>query len=459
MNTTATIADADHQTAATVAAPAVNTARKPSAKTAKTSTAYRPTGYKGVRQRGLVHYFVVKTADGKWKEEKYGEGTAKDAYKARITRQEQEDRKRNGISDPAEEAIAKQVVRPIAEIVDEFKAHLQGKNDSRFHVADTIRCIERIIRECSFNRVIDIDPHRVNRWIAELDLSARSKNAYRAAVLSFTRWAFDYGRAPRNPLSSRLVHRYNEKTDPRRPSRALTQEESQKLFAALINKDRMLGEREKGDRLLAQARERRAFYLLAANTGLRWREVARLTWADVRLDRAEVVIPDQKTKTKKGATLPLIPEVVDALAELRPSLMMHGAVQTAQQKIFSNVPTHATWKHDLIRAGIVKAAGKLTGVPQNKDLIGFIDDRGRRLDRKCLRMSFCTWLHQKGVDVRTAQALMRHSDINLTTRIYTDLGQSDLRTAVGKLSPSAPAALTATPTTAAKDEPAPAVAG
>ena len=167
---------------------------------------------------------------------------------------------------------------------------------------------------------------------------------------------------------------------------------------------------------MANAKERRAFYLLAANTGLRWREVARLVWGDIDLDAGLVVVPAGQTKNGLQAELPLLAPMVDALREIRP--------RNAQDsdKVFSGEPTLKTWKRDLRRAGIIG---------ENDE--DYIDARGRRLDRKCLRMSFCTWLKEEGVDLRDAQRLMRHSDPKLTATVYTDLRLQDLRTAAEKL--------------------------
>ena len=49
-----------------------------------------------------------------------------------------------------------------------------------------------------------------------------------------------------------------------------------------------------------------------------------------------------------------------------------------------------------------------------------IDERGRRVHLHALRMSTATHLSAAGVSPRTAQALMRHSDIKLTMATYTD---------------------------------------
>ena len=44
----------------------------------------------------------------------------------------------------------------------------------------------------------------------------------------------------------------------------------------------------------------------------------------------------------------------------------------------------------------------------------------------CLRHTYCTDLARKGIDIRTAQKLMGHSDITLTANIYTNLDNNDI---------------------------------
>lgn len=44
----------------------------------------------------------------------------------------------------------------------------------------------------------------------------------------------------------------------------------------------------------------------------------------------------------------------------------------------------------------------------------------------CLRHTFCTDLQKKGVDIRTAQKLMGHSDISMTANIYTHVDASQI---------------------------------
>ena len=47
----------------------------------------------------------------------------------------------------------------------------------------------------------------------------------------------------------------------------------------------------------------------------------------------------------------------------------------------------------------------------------------------CLRHTFCTELQKKGVDIRTAQYLMGHTDIQMTANVYTHADDETIRTA------------------------------
>lgn len=77
-------------------------------------------------------------------------------------------------------------------------------------------------------------------------------------------------------------------------------------------------------------------------------------------------------------------------------------------------PTHGTFGADL-------AAARLDGE----------DQEGRVLDFHSFRVRFITRLSQAGVHPRTAQALARHSKLELTMRTYTDVRLLDLRGALG----------------------------
>jgi site-specific recombinase XerD len=71
---------------------------------------------------------------------------------------------------------------------------------------------------------------------------------------------------------------------------------------------------------------------------------------------------------------------------------------------------------------------ELAGIP-------FEDAQGRRLDLHALRVTFGTNLSVAGVSPRVAMELMRHSDIKLTMKIYTDASQLLTAAAVASLPP------------------------
>jgi integrase len=50
-----------------------------------------------------------------------------------------------------------------------------------------------------------------------------------------------------------------------------------------------------------------------------------------------------------------------------------------------------------------------------------------------LRHTYCTWLYDNGIDLKTAQYLMEHSDIRMTANIYTQIGSDQVQSASQKI--------------------------
>ena len=93
-------------------------------------------------------------------------------------------------------------------------------------------------------------------------------------------------------------------------------------------------------------------------------------------------------------------------------------------KVFAHgLPKMETFKRDLRRAGIE-----------------FIDAKGRRADFHSLRHTLGTNLALAGTAPRVAMEAMRHSDIRLTTKTYTDTGLLPVSDAVAKLPSFTPSA-------------------
>ena len=76
----------------------------------------------------------------------------------------------------------------------------------------------------------------------------------------------------------------------------------------------------------------------------------------------------------------------------------------------------ATFRRDLTRAGIV-----------------YQDEQGRRADLHALRKTFGTALVLNGEHPRVVMEAMRHSDLKLTMKLYTDAGQLPVGAALARL--------------------------
>ncbi len=187
-------------------------------------------------------------------------------------------------------------------------------------------------------------------------------------------------RLEKNPL--RLVQKVQTNGRQVRHRRAFTHEEMQ--------------------RLLVIAGTRKAVYLAAVYTGLRRGELSKLLRTDLHLDASQpfMNVRASTTKNHKQATIAVHP---DLLPELRDLL---AKLPTRESRVFADLlPTMDTFRADL------KAAG-----------IEFVDAQGRRADFHALRHTLATNLMLAGTSPRIAMEIMRHSDIKLTTKTYTDAG-------------------------------------
>jgi hypothetical protein len=67
-----------------------------------------------------------------------------------------------------------------------------------------------------------------------------------------------------------------------------------------------------------------------------------------------------------------------------------------------------------------------------------VDEHGRHLDFHALRHTFATMLARAGVSPRVAMELMRHSDMRLTAKTYTDAMSLPLFGELDKITPLLP---------------------
>src|SRR5208337_1977898 len=114
--------------------------------------------------------------------------------------------------------------------------------------------------------------------------------------------------------------------------------------------------------------------------------------------------------------LPLVPQLVQMLKDWREQQhTLAGAV------FKRSVPTAVTLLKDLAACGIKG-----------------VDENGRHLDFHALRHTFATMLATAGISPRVAMELMRHSDMRLTAKTYTDAMRLPLFGELEKLTPALP---------------------
>jgi hypothetical protein len=138
-----------------------------------------------------------------------------------------------------------------------------------------------------------------------------------------------------------------------------------------------------------------------------------MKWGDLRLDANVpfVVVRDYAAKNKKKESVQLVPEIVEALTAHRP------AGCTATDVVFPNgIPRARRLTLDL----------EANGIP-------YRDELGRYGDFHALRYTWATFLQRNGVAQRFAMKLMRHSDIRLTSKVYTDEMQLPIYDAIKNL--------------------------
>jgi integrase len=151
---------------------------------------------------------------------------------------------------------------------------------------------------------------------------------------------------------------------------------------------------------------RATVYQTILYTGLRRQEINGLRWGDFEFEAVppRLHVPSSISKNRKASTHFLRPELTETLTRFRPADAKPG-----DWAFRGNVPRVPTFKRDLAAAGIP-----------------FEDERGRRVDLHALRTTYGTLLSASGVSPRVAMELMRHSDLKLTMKVYTDASQLPL---------------------------------
>ena len=383
----------------------------------------------------------------------------------------------------------------LAKQIDAYLMKLESEATSPVHRANVRRNLERLAADCRFARLSDLAREPLERWLVlqqKAGMGARTRNTYRAAAVAFCNWCIQTGRILSNPFGK--VAKADEDVDPRRQRRALTEDELRRLLdvarrrpildATTIRRGKNKGEAvaelrdETRHRLETLGWERALIYKTLVLTGLRKGELASLTVGQLVLDGPMpcLMLDAADEKNREGSTIPIRSDLADDLrqwlavkarasqdaASNSPGVPFDRKHQKSQKrhlgksgghdgqvclrlpavagKLPPDSPLFTVPKalvrildRDLVAAGIAR----MVQVGPNKWKIDKRDDRGRTVDVHALRHTFGTLLSKGGVSPRTAQAAMRHSDVNLTMNTYTDPKLLDVAGAMESL-PSLP---------------------
>jgi integrase len=208
---------------------------------------------------------------------------------------------RSNVMTAAEAAIGDHQAAPLRKHLDAFDEHHQAKGVTRIHREDTGRYLRRLAGDCAFGTLADLRLESLERWLAlrtAEGMSARTRNAYRNALMTFCNWCVETSRLAINPFEP--VPKANEKADRRRQRRAMTEAELVKLLAVArgrpliealtVRKGPRRGERyadvrrEVRERLDLIGWERALIYKTLVLSGLRKGELSSLTVAHMHHD-------------------------------------------------------------------------------------------------------------------------------------------------------------------------------
>lgn len=174
--------------------------------------------------------------------------------------------------------------------------------------------------------------------------------------------------------------------------------------------------------------------------GLRREETLGLKWDDVDWDnsvlyvRRTVTFPDnnpvesEKMKSKSSKReVPIPPPLMDLLKRANPehkgavTLVLHHKYEPQKEVVLVSHIVSNTHGCTMSKSSFRKMWDKV------QSLVPF------EVGTHMLRHTYCTWLYDNGIDLKTAKDLMGHSDIRITDKIYTHIGEKQRKNARQKI--------------------------
>jgi integrase len=183
----------------------------------------------------------------------------------------------------------------------------------------------------------------------------------------------------------------------------------------------------------ATSEEWRGLVLVAAFTGLRLGDAARLSWSSVDLDAKKITLIPSKTKRKKREVhIPIHP---DLLAYLLAAPVADDSPDAPVFPKLAKTPVNGSMGLSDTFTGIMSAAGVDRGKPSRVLEEGQDKGKGRITWEKgfhSLRHTFTSWLRNAGVSEEDRMALTGHSSRE-SHQIYSHADEKAGQAAIAKL--------------------------
>lgn len=258
----------------------------------KTRTAPLTTGLDG-SDRVLItaSTYTAKYRDGSGHVREVATGcrTESGARKVLSDLQTRAEKVKSNLITAAEDAVVDHLTTPVSDHFTAYCDYLASKGVTPAHRKLTLSYLRRLANECNFVRLGDTKRDAVESWLAARtseSMSARTRNAYRESAVAFGNWCVQAGRLLTNPFAG--LPRANQKADPRRQRRSLTEDELVWLLDAARRRP-LLDDAAKTDPAIREQRElvgweRALIYKTLVLSGLRRGELASLTVGQLQLD-------------------------------------------------------------------------------------------------------------------------------------------------------------------------------
>lgn len=357
-------------------------------------------------------YGTLKTYDDKKRQVPLTEDEDTSAALLKTLQRTEDERRVNGFTQ-----FQEQGEKSIVEHLRAFQTHMEAKNNVPQHIKTTISSIQKLLEATGVKTIADLDGGKVLNTLAawrkrkKKPLSVATSNHYLTAIKSFSRFLWQDRRTTEDVFCG--LRKLNAETDRRRVRRAMSADEVKRLTCVTSGCRKWYRRRD----WKLNPTDRVLLYSIALYTGLRSIEIASLRVASFNLETRTLTVEASNTKNRKKASLPIHPVLMELL---RPVICSNPLPS----------PSTLLFPGPLVA---LRMAGKVFSRDLKRAKIDAKDDQERVLDFHSLRYTFITSLAKAGVHPGKAQRLARHSDINLTMTVYTQLDVDDLRDAVDSI--------------------------